>query len=66
MSGSLFHRRFKDVTTMSPLQYQKVLRLHEARLLMVFHTMDTGRGMPPSRLRQCLSIQQGVRTFFRE
>jgi len=42
MSGSFFHQRFKDVTTMSPLQYQKVLRLHEARRLMLFHTMDAG------------------------
>jgi transcriptional regulator GlxA family with amidase domain len=25
---------------MSPLQYQKVLRLHEARRLMLFQTMD--------------------------
>ena len=30
MSASSFHQRFKAVTTMSPLQYQKVLRLHEA------------------------------------
>jgi AraC-like DNA-binding protein len=41
MSASSFHQRFKDVTTMSPLQYQKVLRLHEARRLMLFHKMDT-------------------------
>lgn len=36
MSASSFHQRFKAVTTMSPLQYQKVLRLHEARRLMLF------------------------------
>jgi AraC-like DNA-binding protein len=40
MSGSSFHERFKAVTTMSPLQYQKVLRLHEARRLMLFQHMD--------------------------
>src|SRR5580765_5979920 len=40
MSASSFHQRFKDVTTMSPLQYQKVLRLHEARRLMLFQTME--------------------------
>ena len=28
------------VTSMSPLQYQKVLRLHEARRLMLFQRMD--------------------------
>jgi AraC-like DNA-binding protein len=40
MSTSSFHQRFKAVTTMSPLQYQKALRLHEARRLMLFRTMD--------------------------
>jgi AraC-like DNA-binding protein len=42
MSASSFHQHFKDVTTMSPLQYQKVLRLHEARRLMLFQSMDAG------------------------
>jgi AraC-like DNA-binding protein len=40
MSVSSFHQRFKAVTSMSPLQYQKVLRLHEARRLMLFQDMD--------------------------
>lgn len=40
MSASAFHERFKAVTTMSPLQYQKALRLHEARRLMLFQRMD--------------------------
>jgi AraC-like DNA-binding protein len=40
MSASLFHQRFKAVTSMSPLQYQKILRLHEARRLMLFQKMD--------------------------
>ncbi len=40
MSASSFHQRFKTVTSMSPLQYQKVLRLHEARRLMLFQRMD--------------------------
>ncbi|AVA26118.1 AraC family transcriptional regulator [Rhizobium sp. NXC24] len=31
MSVSVFHRRFKAVTGLSPLQYQKHVRLHEAR-----------------------------------
>jgi AraC-like DNA-binding protein len=34
MSASALHHRFKAVTAMSPLQYQKQLRLHEARRLM--------------------------------
>ncbi len=40
MAPSSFHQRFKAVTSMSPLQYQKVLRLHEARRLMLFQRMD--------------------------
>jgi AraC-like DNA-binding protein len=40
MSASSFHERFKAVTSLSPLQYQKVLRLHEARRLMMFQEMD--------------------------
>src|SRR5580704_5879354 len=34
MSASALHHRFKAVTAMSPLQFQKHLRLHEARRLM--------------------------------
>jgi AraC-like DNA-binding protein len=40
MSASSFYERFKAVTSLSPLQYQKVLRLHEARRLMLFQRMD--------------------------
>lgn len=42
MSVSSFHEHFKSVTTMSPLQYQKVLRLQEARRLMLSAMMDAG------------------------
>jgi AraC-like DNA-binding protein len=40
MSTSSLHQRFKAVTSLSPLQYQKVLRLHEARRLMLFQNLD--------------------------
>jgi AraC-like DNA-binding protein len=42
MSVSAFYQRFKAVTALSPLQYHKVLRLHEARRLMLFQGMDAG------------------------
>jgi len=42
MSPSSFHLHFKAVTSMSPLQYQKVLRLHEARRLMLSRMMGAG------------------------
>lgn len=35
MSPSSFHRHFKAVTSMSPLQYQKQIRLLEARRLLI-------------------------------
>ena len=40
MSASSFHEHFKSVTSMSPLQYQKTLRLQEARRLMLSSMMD--------------------------
>jgi AraC-like DNA-binding protein len=42
MSVSSFHEHFKSVTSMSPLHYQKVLRLQEARRLMLATMMDAG------------------------
>lgn len=35
MSPSVFHLRFKALTSTSPIQYQKQLRLHEARRLLM-------------------------------
>ena len=42
MSVSSFHEHFKAVASMSPLQYQKVLRLQEARRLMLSAMVDAG------------------------
>jgi AraC-like DNA-binding protein len=40
MSSATFHRHFKAVTSMSPLQYQKQLKLLEARRLMLAENAD--------------------------
>lgn len=40
MSASALHAHFKSVTRMSPLQYQKQLRLQQARGLMLGQAMD--------------------------
>lgn len=40
MSTSGFHHHFKQVTAMSPLQFQKQLRLQEARRLMLGGALD--------------------------
>ncbi|HEX8960087.1 MAG TPA: AraC family transcriptional regulator [Geobacteraceae bacterium] len=40
MSSSTFHHHFRSMTAMSPLQYQKQLRLQEARRLMLAERLD--------------------------
>ncbi|MFB7272909.1 AraC family transcriptional regulator N-terminal domain-containing protein [Streptomyces sp. NPDC056244] len=40
MSVTSFHRHFRALTQMTPLQYQKHLRLHEARARLLAHPRD--------------------------
>ncbi len=40
MSSSTFHHHFRSMTALSPLQYQKQLRLQEARRLMLAEHLD--------------------------
>ncbi|GAB2887057.1 AraC family transcriptional regulator [Streptomyces mayteni] len=40
MSVSAFYRNFQAVTAMSPIQFQKQIRLQEARLLLAVHPGD--------------------------
>lgn len=40
MSVSSFHQHFKNATSMSPLQFQKMLRLQEARRLLISEDVD--------------------------
>ena len=40
MSNSLFHRHFKNVTTLTPIQYQKKVRLQMARRLLLSQHVD--------------------------
>lgn len=42
MGVSTFHAHFKAVTSMSPLQYQKALRLQAAQRLLASSAMDAG------------------------
>ncbi|MDQ0395564.1 AraC family transcriptional regulator [Labrys monachus] len=42
MGESTLHHHFRALTAMSPLQYQKHLRLHEARRLMITERIDAG------------------------
>jgi len=42
MSVASFHRHFKNITTMSPIQYQKLLRLQQARQLLLGEVNEIG------------------------
>ncbi|MCC7646371.1 MULTISPECIES: AraC family transcriptional regulator [unclassified Janthinobacterium] len=42
MSISSLHHHFKAITAMTPMQYQKLLRLQEARRLMLVEQIDAG------------------------
>lgn len=55
MATSTFHRQFKKVTSISPLQYQKCLRLYEAQRLMLTANMDAnnaGRAVGYENIQQ--------------
>ena len=43
LSPSAFHQRFRAVTAMSPLQFQKRIRLQEARALLIAGADDVAR-----------------------
>lgn len=62
MSVSSFHQHFKSVTSMSPLQYQKALRLQEARRLMLSEMMGAAA---VSRRVGYLSASQFSRDYCR-
>ena len=54
MSVTSFHRHFRAVTTMTPIQYQKQIRLQEARarLIAAVHgTSHRPRGRPSDNNR---------------
>lgn len=42
MTPSTFRQHFRDITGMSPLQFQKQMRLQEARQLMLNQAFDAG------------------------
>lgn len=62
MSPSSFHQHFKQVTSLSPLQYQKTLRLQEARRLMLLTQLDAGMA---GRRVGYLSASQFAREYSR-
>jgi len=66
MSASAFHQHFKAVTSLSPVQFQKGLRLQEARRLMLSLRMDVSAGEPAGRVSQRLPVQPGIPPLVRQ
>ena len=66
MSVSSFHEHFKSVTSMSPLHYQKVLRLQEARRLMLSTIVDAGTASQRVGLSKRFAVQQRIQPLLRE
>ena len=59
MSPSTFRQHFRALTGVSPLQYQKQLRLQEARQLMLNQNLDAGSA-GGRWVREPVAIQSGV------
>lgn len=53
MSTSNFYRKFKELTSLSPIQFQKRLRLQQARQLMLVHDLKASQA----------SLQSGYENF---
>jgi transcriptional regulator GlxA family with amidase domain len=64
MSVSSFHEHFKSVTSMSPLHYQKVLRLQEARRLMLSTMIDAGTASQRVGYLSASQFSREYRRFF--
>lgn len=62
MATSTFHRQFKNVTSLSPLQFQKYVRLYEAQRLMLAENKDAGHA---GRAVGYDSVQQFSREYRR-
>jgi AraC-like DNA-binding protein len=62
MSASAFHRTFKDVTSLSPIQYVKKVRLNKARSMLVEQGVRAGDA---ARLVGYESVSQFSREFKR-
>lgn len=64
MSVSGFHHRFKAVTAMSPLQFQKRLRLQEARRLMLGEHLDAASAGARVGYDDASHFNREYRSFF--
>ena len=64
MSVSSFHRHFKAVTAMSPLQFQKQLRLQEARRLMLSENLSAANAAYQVGYNDASHFNRDYKSFF--
>ena len=64
MSVSGFHQHFKSVTAMSPLQFQKQVRLQEARRLMLNEDLDATTAAYRVGYRDAAYFNREYKSFF--
>jgi AraC-like DNA-binding protein len=64
MSPSAMHSWFRAVTSMSPLQYQKQLRLQEARRMMIAESLDAGTASRRVGYESSSQFSREYRRFF--
>jgi AraC-like DNA-binding protein len=64
MGVSTFHHHFRDLTAMSPLQYQKQIRLQIARALMLTNHMDAASAAFAVGYESASQFSREYRRFF--
>lgn len=64
MGVSTLHRHFRDITAMSPVQYQKQLRLHTARQKMLLNGMDAASAAFDVGYESASQFNREYRRFF--
>ena len=64
MGVSTLHHHFRSLTAMSPLQYQKRLRLHEARVRMITEGMDAASAAFEVGYESASQFNREYRRFF--
>ena len=66
MSRSTLHHHFRGLTAMSPLQFQKQLRLHTARQKMLTEELDAASAAFEVGIRESKPVQSGVQALLRQ
>ena len=64
MAPSTFHRQFRAVTSLSPVQYQKRLRLHEAQRLMLVESLGVEAAARRVGYESCSQFSREYKRLF--